>query len=882
MNKRTFSKAALLIAFLGLAPASAQLSGRPDGMRFLSDVEGQMRALTENAAALGFHIGGSPDPSGCRHYQAITRVDRADGVPFFLVTRSGVTPEIPLCDDELCCDDSDGETRHGHLIVFKMGSRDRNGERLRSNRLLEGVHVDDTPPPLEDKATIYFTIVGGDATDPDPARRPNLVFQDGEGFVPRVYEHPGGMQLIGTMLAIAVESPRQFPSFCSACFIFPNPPEACDICFNYERAPFPTVVMFFDVSNPEAPVFRSQFAPTLSDGTPFAKLGVVGVTPLPGGRYLMVVAGGEEPENFYFYRSTIGDLSSPDLAWELVSETTPAPDTEDAHQTLNFLREGNIDGPLFLAGIRGHAAFGDRDRIDLYRVLCETPDCEPGEQIDLPVVVNSRRITPRPNTAGDRLANLAAGSGLHISPSGELIMYATEHDNDGPDDTVKVGEWRHIDVVRGGSPTLLPSVLLNEEFVVAEGRSTDLRGRAEPPITKAWMELFHEVDFGGPNFRSLFVVADYDDYDLDDFDDFFMLEAQFANPAPALPPFEDFVHSDKARSLKWFAPVGCSIATINFEDGVVRARILEGAGVTMEVADLSQTFPDMDQKIDAVDFLEDCDAYYATEVDLQWDLDGDGSYETTGNVVSFDAAGLDGPDVIDVPVQAQHPFGGAPGQTTALVTVRNVAPQLTPLSLRDSAGNAVNVDVPFVLTGLPLTVSATFEDPGLPDRQTALLVWGDGSTENNGTFTIFDEAFGDGVGEATHTHRYALPGTFEIELSVTDDDGGVGGESAIVEVLTPKQAVEAILALLDDAIANTTDADVLKELQKARKALAGSLEDVSANGALAKIRAGNDEAAIAFLLQQAIDRLRQAQAVGADVAVLIALLEQVVASLSAA
>ncbi len=171
----------------------------------------QFQALTELADPLGFHRSTTPNPSQCRHYQAITRVDGADGTPFFLVTRSGNTPDIPFLPDELVCDDSPGETRNGNLVVFKMGSRDKNGERLRSNRFRRGVHVDSTPPPAEDVATIFFTVVGGDPTDPDPAKRPGLVFRNGEGPGPvqRVYGHPGGMQLVGHMLGIANESPKR-------------------------------------------------------------------------------------------------------------------------------------------------------------------------------------------------------------------------------------------------------------------------------------------------------------------------------------------------------------------------------------------------------------------------------------------------------------------------------------------------------------------------------------------------------------------------------------------------------------------------------------------------------------------------------------------------
>jgi hypothetical protein len=94
--------------------------------------------------------------------------------------------------------------------------------------------------------------------------------------------------------------------------------------------------------------------------------------------------------------------------------------------------------------------------------------------------------------------------------------------------------------------------------------------------------------------------------------------------------------------------------------------------------------------------------------------------------------------------------------------------------------------------------------------------------------------------------------------------------------------VGEILALLDNTIAGTTNANVLKDLVKARKALFGNPN--GSNGALQEIRDGHDQAAIAFL-QEAVFWLRQARADGAngpETATLIALLEQVVSSLSAA
>ena len=904
----------LLSSLFSPALAIAQQSDRPDGMRFVPDAQGQFLALTNRADAMGFHIGDSPNPSACKHYQAITRVDAANGVPFFLATRSGILPDTFDFSDILC-DDSPGETDNGNLIIFKMGSRNRNGERLRSNRLRKGVHVDDTPPPAEDIATTFFTFVDH-----------GLVSGNGDGrSTPRVYEHPGGMQLVGHMLAIAVEGRRDPLSRCiDDCLAHPTcvcgvtrtcggllcPPfggdagnrctddndcatdctSACEDTITYDRAPNPTLFMFFDVSNPEAPVFKSQYPPVDGNGVPLTKTGFVGVTPLPQvpgeakGRYLAVTTGGEHPDHLFFYRSSPDDLSSEALAWEFLA-TSDYPAVADAHQTMQFLRERDIDGDLYLAGARGNAntvLHDDRDKIDLRLVVCTNPAsgqpdplCLPGDEISVAAVLPSREISPRPNTGGTRLVNLAAASGFYVSPTGDLLFYATEHDNDGPDDTVKVGEWRHINMARDSSPTFLPSVLLNEPFTVNEGGSDDLRGRAVPPIVQPWIELFNDTNFEEDNSNTLYPVVDYPDYALDDFDDFFSLETQVI---PGNPP-SIFRLNDRARSWKYFAPVGCSINVVNFENSQLQVRILQGTGHVEQDRDLSQSFPDMDRKVDAVEFAQNCDAYYSTDVALQWDLDRNGSYETTGNVVPFDATGLDGPAVISLPVQAQHPFGGPAGQTTALVTILNVPPSISPLVLRDSAGNEVNVDVPFVLTGLPVTASASFSDPGRLDHQTATLAWGDGVVDPNTVFALFDEAFGDGAGAVRHTHRFTHAGSFGVVLTVTDDDAGTDNESATVKVLTPEQAVKEILRLLDNIITSTTDGKVLKSLQKARKALAGSVVGVSANGALTMIHAGINPAAVAILLVEAINQLEAAEAGGANVATLIALLEQVAAAL---
>ena len=126
---------------------------------------------------------------------------------------------------------------------------------------------------------------------------------------------------------------------------------------------------------------------------------------------------------------------------------------------------------------------------------------------------------------------------------------------------------------------------------------------------------------------------------------------------------------------------------------------------------------------------------------------------------------------------------------------------------------------------------------------------------------------------------FTTPGTYAVHLTVTDDDAGLDMESASVRVVTPEQAVLELIAMIDAVIASTTDTQVLAQLRQARRALTGTNAN-SQDGALNMIRAGENEAAAAFALTSATWLQRAAES-GSDVAVPIALLQQVAAALAA-
>ena len=328
---------------------------------------------------------------------------------------------------------------------------------------------------------------------------------------------------------------------------------------------------------------------------------------------------------------------------------------------------------------------------------------------------STRHIVSKPNAGGDRLANLAAASTFYVSPSQELLFYATEHDNDGPSGTVKAGEWRHVDMVRPGSPTLKPTLTVNGPFDIDEGSVATVTATAKPPVTKAWMQLYTEQDYKGT-----YVVVDYDDYVLDNYN----YLAAFETP---------FSFYERIRSWRWYAPLFCNAQAIADDifstSDVPFLRTLAGLGAVYGNSDLTLITDDsgmvaMDRRTSGVDFLADCDAYYHTPFDVRWDRNDDGSSETAGSAIEFDATAIDGPAAFSIPLQATHPVGGLPLNARAAVTVRNVAPAIAGFKITNSAGQQIGVDVMFALVKTPLTVTASFTDPGRADTQTARVSWG--------------------------------------------------------------------------------------------------------------------------------------------------------------
>ncbi len=83
--------------------------------------------------------------------------------------------------------------------------------------------------------------------------------------------------------------------------------------------------------------------------------------------------------------------------------------------------------------------------------------------------------------------------------------------------------------------------------------------------------------------------------------------------------------------------------------------------------------------------------------------------------------------------------------------------------------------------GTPISLSATFTDPGVNDNHTATIVWGD-ATSSAGSVTEVP-----GSGFITGGHTYAAPGTYLVKVTANDKDGGTNTATIPVVVNAPPE-----------------------------------------------------------------------------------------------
>ena len=343
------------------------------------------------------------------------------------------------------------------------------------------------------------------STSSYPATAPRNAQMLGDQPMPAylsAYAHSGGLQTSGNILAVALDG---------------------------SLSGGPGQVLFYDMAD----LANVTLLP-LHITTQTAEAGSVSLTQLGDGSFLAATAR-NAANTLEFYRSTSGDLTQSGTTFSLVGtwnesalQTTIGDSEFGDYQSLHFITQ--CDGSLFLAGTHMNTSvvvgIGE-DWLDLFRVT------DTNGQIGLTKVAKRHLYCgyPSPNygTAATTQCNMDAAAGVFVDATGQLLVYASEHDNSGPGNSVKMMEFRSI-------------------FPVSQQKClTD--------INYAWAELYDDSDFSD---RGLMI--DYADYALRAYNN--------------LKNVEGF--GDKTSAARWCIPAGWRVRL--YDDDGFRDRYKEFTG----------------------------------------------------------------------------------------------------------------------------------------------------------------------------------------------------------------------------------------------------------------------------------------------------------------
>ncbi len=681
---------------------SGSLPGAPE-------VEAQFAQLKHHAEGLGWVLPvdqGAPDPNfvDFDHYQGVVRYP-GTGTPILYVTQSDNDD-----NDTVVNTPPDG----GYLHVVRMGSRDTDGQRMRSNLQRIGADTNETSNTHADTwiSAMHFDGMSGVVIDGQPLD---------------AFHHPGGMAIEDNVLLMAMDSPDSGPDR-GVIVLF-------DLGENGELRETPVPIEALPIGHEIDNLAITKIGRGLLNDPFRYMIWTNGF----GGRSVAVYETNTtelRDENLVLNQVQIWDPDSPD---DYNLDSSGWPTGGGAHQSSNFIRQFDgasppTDAPLYMIGMR-RDGFGNplagTDKADLYRV-----EVKPAGGVKLTALTTREFVTDY-DEGGD-MGNFAAAPGAYITPTGELILYNVPHDNVGFNPPiVRMSEIRHRDVNREDSPLRRPTaVIADGPRVVPEGGSLALSGFGALPGDRPWVELYEDG-----NFRSRSIVVDYDDrakLELDDFGD-----------------LDNF--DDKTSSMRWRLPVGMSVTLFQDDDFDADGSsfVLHGDGTTQSNPSFSSF------GVSSMRFNGSPPG--ADTLEFDWDLDGDGIFGETGvfapngdelgTSITFLAGTLDGPADHKVALRVVDSFGALTIVTTT-VTLQNVAPTA-----------AVNGDT-FGVPGLPRGFNLSATDPSLADSLAGFTFnvnFGDG---NSSSVTA--------ASPHAVTHTYLSEGTYTVSVTATDKDSGVG------------------------------------------------------------------------------------------------------------
>jgi PKD repeat protein len=163
-------------------------------------------------------------------------------------------------------------------------------------------------------------------------------------------------------------------------------------------------------------------------------------------------------------------------------------------------------------------------------------------------------------------------------------------------------------------------------------------------------------------------------------------------------------------------------------------------------------------------------------VDQPVTFDGTGSNDSDGTIIAYDWDYGDGTTDFDAGPVPSHTYT-ADGTYPVTLTVTD-----------DAGGVATDTTSATIGSGT-LAPVADASGPYTADLGTSVTFDGTASSDPDGTIVTYNWNFGDGTtledGGATPTHTYATAGTYNVTLTVVDNDGLSDSDSTTATITDP-------------------------------------------------------------------------------------------------
>lgn len=314
-------------------------------------------------------------------------------------------------------------------------------------------------------------------------------------WITNEFDHPGGFQIMGDYLPVGTD--RQ--------------------------------VRLYDLANPESPVNLGLILDRpgyTSSTTSLAKLA--------DGHFLLVVSNSNAEQLDFYFSSQPNSVSGFTL-YDAFSKDEVIGGDWHAYQNMNLVSECGT-GDMYLIGTYNGGWFGapeGQDRAVVYSVQTSiSGDILLEEQLSKHFKCEYRGSTD---------CNFDAAAGIYIDPSGQIILYGTEHDNDGPSGndskgTIKMKEFRPVP---------------------HNNSCTD--------INQAWVELYDDKGFKDRN-----LMIDYKDRLLEDYSNYHHVE--------------DF--DNKPTAVRWCLPSGWRYSLYRHNTYGGKELALYGTGAPRAISNL--------------------------------------------------------------------------------------------------------------------------------------------------------------------------------------------------------------------------------------------------------------------------------------------------------